>query len=375
MGVRIYYYMVIAVLAFGLIMPQQGRRKKHYIVLMAVLHAFVCGFRYMYLTGDLRKYAWSYYQSVNQNWNSEEIIQGGRNVGFSLLNKLFAGMTHGDFQIFLVFIAVVIEIAVAMLVFRYSPKPWISYFVWNCLSFYIFGFSSIKQSLAMAILMWAVTGIFERRPKKFLLFTILVGLVHMPALVFLPAYWIARRRVTGDMIWFTAITAVVIYFLRERIIAIVSPLYYENETFVLNEAGLGMRFFFMIGLLAVGMIVKGFEDRDFTVMFHLMVISAILQMFSGFDNVFTRMADYYFQFSVLYIPVMLYDMEDSRRLFKRENYGGAALSRMKPGTRKIAVAVTVALLMLYYYKTQLSANISYDVDNYLNFRFMWEVVQ
>ena len=103
MGVRIYYYMVIAVLAFGLIMPQQGRRKKHYIVLMAVLHAFVCGFRYMYLTGDLRKYAWSYYQSVNQNWNSEEIIQGGRNVGFSLLNKLFAGMTHGDFQIFLVF--------------------------------------------------------------------------------------------------------------------------------------------------------------------------------------------------------------------------------------------------------------------------------
>lgn len=373
MGVKIYYYIVFAVLVFGMIMPQQGRHKKAYIVLMAILHAFVCGFRYMYLTGDLKKYAATYRYTANQDWFSEEVLQGGRNAGFGLLNKLFSTMTHGDFQIFLVFIAVVIEIAVAMLVFRYSPKPWISYFVWNCLSFYIFGFSSIKQALAMAILMWAVTGIFEGRPKKFLLFTILAGLMHMPALVFLPAYWIARRRVTGDMIWFTAITAVVIYFLRGRIIAIVSPLYYENETFVLNEAGLGMRFFFMIGLLAVGMIVKGFEDRDFTVVFHLMVISAILQMFSGFDNVFTRMADYYFQFSVLYIPMMLYDMEDTRRLSKRENYGGAALSRMKPGTRKIAVVVTVALLMLYYYKTQLSVTISVEVDNYLNFRFMWDV--
>ena len=54
MGVRVYYYMVAAVLGFGVLLPQHGRQKKAYIALMAVLHAFVCGWRYMYLTGDLR---------------------------------------------------------------------------------------------------------------------------------------------------------------------------------------------------------------------------------------------------------------------------------------------------------------------------------
>ena len=51
MGVRVYYYMVAAVLGFGVLLPQHGRQKKVYIALMAVLHAFVCGWRYMYLTG------------------------------------------------------------------------------------------------------------------------------------------------------------------------------------------------------------------------------------------------------------------------------------------------------------------------------------
>ena len=52
MGVRVYYYIVAAVLGFGVLL-QHGRQKKVYIALMAVLHAFVCGWRYMYLTGDI----------------------------------------------------------------------------------------------------------------------------------------------------------------------------------------------------------------------------------------------------------------------------------------------------------------------------------
>ena len=58
MGVKIYYYMVAAVLVLGFLLPQRGRQRKWYILLMAAVHTFVCGWRYMYLTGDLRKYAW-----------------------------------------------------------------------------------------------------------------------------------------------------------------------------------------------------------------------------------------------------------------------------------------------------------------------------
>ena len=153
MGVKVYYYMVAAVLGFGLLLPQHGRQKKVYITLMAILHTFVCGWRYMYLTGDLRKYAWGYYTIPEFGWFSEEVFNGGRNFGFFWLQKLFSTWTDGDFQIFLIFIAIVTELAVAIIIYRYSPAPWLSYLLWNCFAFYVFGFSAIKQALAMGLLM------------------------------------------------------------------------------------------------------------------------------------------------------------------------------------------------------------------------------
>ena len=104
MGVRVYYYIVAAVLGFAVLLPQHGRQKKIYIALMAILHTFVCGWRYMYLTGDLRKYAWGYYTIAESGWFSEEVFQEGRNFGFFWLQKLFSSLTNGDFQLSLIHI-------------------------------------------------------------------------------------------------------------------------------------------------------------------------------------------------------------------------------------------------------------------------------
>lgn len=48
----------------------------------------------------------------------------------------------------------------------------------------------------MALLMLAFTGIMEEKPKRFLLWTALAGCVHAPALIFLPAYWMAKSRLS-----------------------------------------------------------------------------------------------------------------------------------------------------------------------------------
>ena len=375
MGIKIYYILVAVVLVFGMLMPQEGKKRKYYIILMAILHAFVCGFRYKFLTGDLLKYAWNYTHLEGMAWTSEAVLNGGRNIGFGLLNKLLSTLTHGNFQILLIVIAVIIEIALAMLIYNYSPRPWMSYYVWNCICFFVFGFSAIKQALAMGFLMWAVTGILDRKPWRFLILTLIAGLIHMPAFAFLPVYWIAKRKVTIDTIVLAIIAVAVIFVFRKQIIDAIGPLYYDNESFVLHKNSPGLRFFFIAGLLAVGIAIKGFEERSFTIMFHLMIIAAIFQMFSGFDNVFTRMADYFFQFSVIYIPMLFYSTPEDIHQAQIEPHGGTGLITLNSKSKTIAVVVTVALLMLYYYRTQLSAKISYEVDNYLNFRFMWDVAQ
>lgn len=369
---NIYWIIVGVVIGLGLIMPQKGYFRKYYIIIMAILHAFVCGFRYMYLTGDLRKYAADYYEILNHGWFSDMVIQEGRNTGFFGLMKLFSTLTNGDFQIFLFALAVITQVIVAILIYKYSPKPWLSYLVYNCMGFYVAGFSLIKQYLAMAIIMWAMMAIFEKRPLKFLILTLIAGFIHMPALCFLPAYFIANRRINASTLIGYFFGAVIIYFFRGSIINLVSDFYYEDETFQLVNTTLGGRFLVILIILIAALMLKGFREKNYERLFNIIVVAALFQMFSGFDNIFTRLSDYYLQFLVLFIPMIFYDSFQKVEL--NENASSPCLPFNNRSIRLI-VMMLVVVLIWWYNATCIGVTIDYAVDDYTNYRFMWEVLE
>jgi hypothetical protein len=49
-----------------------------------------------------------------------------------------------------------------------------------------------------------------------------------------------------------------------------------------------------------------------------MGVAIVLQTFAGYNNTFERLADYYFQFAVLFIPLVFQENEDSKSLFRRD---------------------------------------------------------
>lgn len=368
-----YWIIVAIVIVLGGLMPQNGYNKKYYVILIACLHTFLCGFRYKFLTGDLMKYEWNYRDYLNYDWLSEKIVQEGRNTGFQMFMKLISMITNGDFQIFLIVIAIIIEIAVAVMIYLYSPRPWLSYLVWNCIGFYIFGFSAIKQALAMAFIMCAMICVLEEKPIRFLFWTLLAGFIHMPAFAFLPAYWLAKRKISIGMILSYVVVAGGIFVFKNQIVVFVSNLYYEEETIELfqnSSSGLGGRFFMMGLLLFCGIALKGFREKNFECVFNMVVVATIFQMFSGFDNVFTRFADYYFQFSILYIPMLFYDVWDDEKI---NEYYMPAIVLFNEKSIKLLIVLLVVILIWYYDYTCLGVTISNSVDNYLNFRFMWDV--
>ena len=367
---KTYLFIVATVLVLGVFMEQRGNGNKKYIILMAALHTFVCGFRYMYLTGDLIKYSNDFFKMQKHGWLSEEVFHEGRNTGFFWLMKLVALLSGNDYQFFLFIIALAIEIALAILVVRYSPMPWMSYLVWNCIGFYVFGFSAIKQALAMSVLMFAMDAIIQEKPRHFLIITLIAGLIHFPALVFLPAYWIAKVRISPDTIIKYILVGAVFYVFRERFINYISTLYYEEEEFALNSTQLGGRFFMVLAILVCGIILKGFQEENFSKLFNIIAVAAMLQMLSGFGHIFTRLTDYYFQFSVLYIP-MLFTNYSCHTEINRE--GTRALLPFNERSRLLFSAVVALVLLWFYYNYVIGVEISYAVDDYTNFRFMWDV--
>lgn len=364
---EIYIYLVAASIIFGMIMPQQGPKRKNYIILMAVIHAFVCAFRYQYLTGDLLKYQWMYSHLYDDAWFSKEVWDGGRNGGFTMLMKLVAMLFDNQFQPFLVITAVFGEICVAILVYRYSPAPWMSYLVWNCMGFYIFGFSAVKQALAMAVLMIAFIGVAERRLKLYLISMTIAGLIHTPSLIFLPAYWLANQRVTIKTVILYVLIGAGVFAFKDQVVAIFSSFYFEDDEMFMYSGYLGGRFFLILLITCCSFLVHGFGDRRFDTTFHLMAIATILQMLASYDHMFTRLTDYYFQFSVLYIPMLFFRAPgEYRRITTRP------LFPFNSRSRYLLAAFVCACLMGFYWITTLSATLP-EVDNYLNFRFMWDV--
>lgn len=369
MGNTPYILMVAAVLLFGAVMPQQGPKRIRYILLMTVLHTCLCGFRYMFITGDLHKYYYAFMNSGSYGWFSEELLAGGRNAGFSLFNKLIYTFSGGDFQVFLFVIAAIVHMALGYVVYRYSSRPWFSYLIWNCMAFYIFGFSAIKQALAMAFVMLAFVGIAEKRLGLYLVMLGIGGFIHMPALVFLPAYWMAQTKIKHTTLLFYLILGSTVHIFMVPLVRLIRSFYYDIDEVVMDFGFIGNRMIMIMGFALFGLFFRGFRDPVTEKLFHIMAISAILQMLAGFDNTFTRMTDYYFQLVVLYLPLVFFERE------------GAAVrqERMRaafPFNRRsmaLLSAVVVLFVLWYYWTYALNISIGYEVDNYLNYRSMWDV--
>ena len=364
----IYLIIVAAVLILGAVMPQEGRRRIWYIALMTAVHAFVCAFRYQHLTGDLMKYHATFDMLSEVSWFSGEVYNKGRNFGFYFLQKLVADLTGDDFQMLLIFIAVVTHLILGYMIYRYSTAPWLSFLVWNCMALYVFGFSAIKQALAMSVVMLSFIGIVKRRLGVYLVWMAIAGMIHAPSLIFLPAYWMVKMKVNGKTLLLYVALGVLLYVFKEQFVQFISSFYYDEDEVFVFSGEIGNRFIMLLGFTMFGVMFRGFAKREYEKLFHLMMVATILQMLAGFDNIFTRMSDYYFQFSVLYIPMT----------FAEEKKTGRRLA-MKPWlpfnerSMKMFTALIVVFMIWFYYTYTININMGVQVDDYTNFRFMWDV--
>ena len=365
----IYIQLVLITLVLGVIMPQKGPKRIYYIAIITTILMFVSAFRYNHLTGDLIKYHNTFNMLSRYDWLSDDTLQQGRNSGFFLLMKLVHALTGGDFQFFLVVISVVINIVLAYVIYQYSPAPWMSFLTWHAMGLFIFGLSSIKQALAMALIMLAFVAATKRKLPGFLLAMTLAGLVHMPALVFLPAYWMMGLRVNGKTVIIYILLGIALYIYKDQFVDFIRSFYYEDDEVFIFSGEIGSRFIMILGFTLFGVLFKGFENRDFEHLFHVMAFATILQMFAGFDNIFTRLADYYFQFSVLYLPMTFYSASGKlQRSYMRP------LLPFNARSLKLFSVFICAFMLWFYWTYNVKITIATEVDNYLNFRFMWDVL-
>ena len=319
---NIYALLVALVLVTALLMQGYRRGNKKFVIVACLLLFSVYGLRNTFILGHdaPSSYLHLFQRMPSYSWKDVLRLGGSYNAGYYLLNKAFYELTNGDYQLFVSFIALFVTICFGRMIYRYSPNPLTSILYHFGLLLFTFHFSSLKQSIAMAFLMLAFDGIIDRAPIRFILLSLLASFFHFPSIVFLPSYWIAKMKPNRSFLILLAIVLLLTYRFRNQLLTWMLNLYKDED---ISEVSMeGIRFLRTKALIMVIIIVAAImfrkpkpEDRIYSILLEFMGIAVVFQTFCGYNNIFERLADYFFQFSVVFIPMVFDRNADREPLF------------------------------------------------------------
>lgn len=308
----IYTGMLIAVIAIGFLANGAKPQNKKYIIFMGLILFGFCALRGIRVGADLGRYQTHYTNCYEVDWQGVFKEYQLENIGFYYICKLHSFAFGYDFKNFIMILAIFEGVSLIYVIYKLSVNPYMSYMIYISMGYYIFIYSGLKQALATVFIMFAFIAVIEKKPIRFLLFVSIATLIHMPAMVFCFAYTIGNRQFRKNdwIVWIIA--AIAIFIFKENIVILMTDVYDSVvETNVLG--GVGGKVIMMIAFIVVGALLRypDGENRTYLASFNLMIVAAMLQIFAVYGNVFERLADYYFVFSMLYLP-MVFQHEEQR---------------------------------------------------------------
>lgn len=320
----IYTLLVAMILATALLMRGYQQGNKRYIIVACLLLFTVYGLRNTFVIGGdtTSSYLHMFQRLSGYSWSDVRGLGGGFNTGFYLFAKAFYDLTGGDYQLFVSCIAGFFTICFGFLIYRYSPNPLQSILYHFGLLYFTFYFSVLKQSIAMAFLLLSFDCMIRGKTIKHFLLILIAAQFHFPAYVFFAAYPIYRMRIGRNYLVFLAALLAVTFVLRNQLINLMLSLYkdMEDSTSLVDLGGvtfLRTKSLIMIAIVAAAVVLRKPkpEDKLYSTLLGFMGVAIVFQTFCGYNNIFERLADYYFQFSVLFIPMVFDKHADREPLF------------------------------------------------------------
>lgn len=300
---NIYIWLIVFIILMAIIFRGEERKKWFLIIAFFALF-FVMGFRKATVVGV--DSATSYLNSFNRmKYTSPEFKT---NFAFYYLMKIIYDITGGDYQFFIAFVSAFIIFSYFFLIKKYSTRPLISILWFMGMLYYTFLFSALKQAMAMAILCYAFDAIMKKKPIRFVVFVAVAACFHFPALVFLPAYLISKMDIGRKYFIVLGALLAFAFLFRSRILNLMTQSYNNGESSYETESvqffGTKVILMILIVILAYILRTPDKEDRLYTILLLFMGVAVVFQTFCYYNNIFERLADYYYVFSILCIPMI-----------------------------------------------------------------------
>lgn len=377
----VFTWMVIIILAAALLLQGNVKGSKKFIIVAFLILFCVMGLRNVHYVGNdssikTGSYHSSFLRIGNASWdeilNRDENSENNENsensekdnyynIGFRVLTKLIYEVTDGDFQTYITLLSMFIIFAYAIFVGKYSPSPIQSVLYFLGLLYFTFLFDALKQAMAMSTLLFSFNAIIEKKPIKFIFIVLIAATFHFPALIFLPAYWIGRMKIGRSYLILLAVLLVLTYVFRDKMLNIMLGAYGGEG---IEGSMTGVRFLrnkaiIMIIVVIAAVILRPPTKGDtvYNACLAFAGIAIVFQTFCGYNNIFERLADYYFHTSIVFIPLVFEKIE-----LKKRKDDSRALLRVKQTAPTVFCSFAVWRFLSFVNNSPVFAH----------FRFLWQ---
>ena len=245
------------------------------------------------------------YLSINDLFDDVYYEYGYRILQFSV------AILFKEYQILLIFVAIIYIGAVSMHIYNHSKNSTFSYILFILYGFYTFAFSATRQALAIAIILIAYEFIVRNKTTKVFISIVIAASFHITSLIFIFSFLISKIKLNKyTIIMITTFTLIIIYF-KEQIFTFLNGL--SRIEYSLMDTGGNLLFLFMIMSVALGIFIKKrFIDpnKNNRTLFYMMCLGIIIMPITTFHPVIMRLFYYFFIFLITYIPNMLYSIKN-----------------------------------------------------------------
>ena len=292
------------------------KNKKKLVFLVATQIFLILALRADTLGVDLDNYKqfYEFYQTLSFG----EIIRGFRPIGGSahafgvesgyvLLNWIIGRMGF-SFHSFLVIYAAIVVTSISVFIYRYCDNVALGFATFISLGAFLSLFGILRQSLALAVFLFAIPALEKRRFWRYLILVVIAGLFHQSLFLAIALYFIAKLKASK--------TLYIIFIGASVALTVITPLLYNKLIFpilvkldryyYINDFEWNNMFAVMILLALVFMFFFKNKERVDNSIQCGFLLALPLQALAFYIPVFSRLATaVFFNFACILLPNML----------------------------------------------------------------------
>ncbi|MBQ3235620.1 MAG: EpsG family protein [Clostridia bacterium] len=340
------YLINIALLILGYffwVSATDSKRGKLYFCVQATIQwILISGLRGLSVGADTARYEYLFFDAQATTWKEcfyefADWFNGVNSVkdpGYTLFQKLFQVFST-DYQLFLVFIAIIFTVPMGVWIYRNSENPLLSFIIFSCLFYSFFAITGIRQTIVTGIMVFIGSELLKK--KRYVLYYLLLLIlipIHKSVIALAIVPFIRTIKVTGLTVFVYTALIVFAYFFRTQLMSVLSGIvgYSEYDKFY-EGAGASTFAILYYALTALGIVIFTLinkKGKDCVLSLNMVVVGAVLLPLTFINQSAMRAVQYFSVYLMLYVPSIINMFKGKERTF----------------VNVVAVVLLVALLIL-----------------------------